>query len=78
MDEAMKDLAEVFEKSAKQAFEGFQRAVENFIDWGKELSRMQAVKERARLRAFKHSRQNNKTVKLTPHGRQYRVRRVRK
>lgn len=78
MDEAMKHLAEVFEKSAKQAFYGFQKAVENFVDWGKELSHVRAVRERARLRALKHSRQNNKTIKLTPHGRQYRVRRVRK
>ena len=65
-------------ENLQDSFDNLARTMNAILDKYPQMVKYAAKKYRAMLRAQKHSRENNKTVKIIPHGRQYKVRRIRK
>ena len=65
-------------ESLQESFINLGRTIKQFFDRDPFFGKKLAKKERAAERARKRSQRNNRTIKVTLHGRQYRVRRVRK
>ena len=65
-------------ESLQESFINLGRTIKQFFDRDPFFGKKLAKKERAAARARRRSQRNNQTIKVTPHGRQYRVRRARK